>query len=62
MIDHPLAIQVWLILPDSETTWDTTHSIYLFIFNKYLDFAYSTYFSRRYPRSKQRRVFIKIRG
>lgn len=30
VIDHPLAIQVWLILPDSEMTWDSTHSIFFF--------------------------------
>lgn len=30
MIDHPLAIQVRLILPDSEMSWDTTHFIFFY--------------------------------
>lgn len=52
MIDDPIAIQVWLILPDSEMTGNTIHSIYLFIFNEYLDIAFSTYFICRQPRFK----------
>lgn len=49
MIDHPLAIQVRLILLDSEMSWDTTHFIF-FTRCVCLDAVYPADFIPLYPK------------